>query len=328
MRPSPKLKHLSASLVFIVILVPVVRAETLTYGVDAGIGESDNVTLAPSDKISQTIATADMDFAIKEQSRRLDVDAKGNFTYLDYLQNAFGSQFIGRFDGVAQVALVPERFTWVLQDDYGQATLDPFAPVTPTNLENINYVSTGPDVSLRLGGTSFINITARYARAQYETSPFDSNRLLGSVAWGLDLSPRSNVSLNGNTERVRFENTVVNTDFERSSGYGRYELHGARNDFAVNLGATTISQDGTSTTGGLAKLELTRTLSSAAKLIFSAGHNLTDASTSFSTLQSGTVGTIGTAPSTTGAVGTAPAALTSNSYTTNYASVGDRKSVV
>jgi hypothetical protein len=42
------------------------------------------------------------------------------------------------------------------------------------------------------------------------------------------------------------------------------------------------------------------------------GHDLTDASTSFSNLQSGAIGVVGTAPAT----------LTSDSYTTNYASVG------
>ncbi len=119
-----------------------------TYGVDAGIGESDNVTLAPTDKVSQTIATTDVDFALKEQSRRFDVDAKGDFSYLDYLQNAYDSQVIGRFDGLGQAALIPDRLTWVLQDDFGQAALDPYTPMTPTNLENVNYVSTGPDLVL------------------------------------------------------------------------------------------------------------------------------------------------------------------------------------
>src|ERR1700722_9454876 len=73
-------------------------AETLTYGVDAGVAESDNVTLVPTGKISQTMAVADVDFDLKQKSRLLDVDAKGDFTYLDYLQGAYNSQVIGRFD--------------------------------------------------------------------------------------------------------------------------------------------------------------------------------------------------------------------------------------
>jgi len=290
------------------------RGETLTYGVDVGVAESDNVTLVSTDKVSQTIAVADADFDYKLKSRRLDADAKGNFTYLDYLQGAYGSQLIGRFDGIAPLAIIPERIAWVLQDDFGQAALDAFTPVTPTNLENVNYVSTGPDFALRFGANSYVNASARYARAQYATSPFNSNRLLGNLAWGLQLSARSSVSLNGDTERVMFENTVLNSDFDRSSGFGRYEVHGARTDLSTDLGATVIRQNGTSTTGGLARAELTRRLSAAAKLTVSAGRDLTDASTSFSNLQSGAIGV----------VGTAPAPQTANNYTSNYVSAGWR----
>jgi hypothetical protein len=290
------------------------KGETLTYGVDVGVAESDNVTLVSSNKVSQTMAVADADFDYKQKSRRLDVDAKGNFTYLDYLQGAYGSQLVGRFDGIAHLAIIPERIVWVLQDDFGQAALDPFTPVTPTNLENVNYVSTGPDFALRFGANSYANVSARYARAQYATSPFNSNRLLGNVAWGLLLSARSSVSLNGDTERVMFENTVLNRDFDRTSGFVRYEVHGARTDLSADLGATTIRQNGTSTSGGLARVELARQLSSAAKLTVSVGRDLTDASTSFSNLQSGAIGV----------VGTAPAPQTSNNYTSNYVSAGWR----
>ncbi len=296
---------------------PAARAPFLTYGVDGGIGESDNVTLAPTDKISQTIAITDVDFAAKEQSRLLDVNAAGKFSYLDYLQNAFGSQLIGRFDGTGKVAIVPGRLTWTLQDDFGQAAIDPYTAVTPANMEDINYFSTGPDLSMRPGGVNFINLSARYSNAHYQTSPYNSNRGSGSLAVGRDLSAGASVSLNAGFERVMFKNTAVNTDYDRTSGFGRYELHGARTDFEGDLGATRISQQGPSTTGSLAKVQLSRKLSAAAKVTLTAGRELTDASASFSTLQSAAIGAVGG-----GIIGTAPAALTSNNYTSNYASAG------
>jgi hypothetical protein len=294
---------------------PAARAPVITYGVDAGAGESDNVTLAPTDKISQTIAITDVDFAVKEQSRHFDVNAAGNFSYLDYLENAFGRQLIGRFDGAGNVAIVPGRLIWVVQDDYGQASIDPFTAVTPNNLENINYLSTGPELSLRLGGVSFMNLSARYSRAQYETSPYSSNRGLGSVAYGEYLSAGASVSLNAEFERVMFENTILNTDFDRTTAFGRYALRGARTDFEGDLGASRISEEGTTETGPLVKAQLSRQLSAAAKLTLTAARELTDGTSSFSTLQTGpTAGA--------GIIGSAPAALTSSNYTSDYASVG------
>lgn len=285
------------------------KADTLIYGVDVGVAESDNVTLASTNKVSQTMAVADGDFDIKQQSRLLDVDAKGNFTYLDYLQGAYRGELIGRLDGSAHLAIIPDRLVWVVQDDFGQAAIDAYTPQTPTNLENVNYLSTGPDFALRFGASSYLNMSARYARTDYETSPYNSNRLLGDLAWGYQLSAQSSVSLNGETERVLFTNTVVNSDFDRSSGFLRYEVKGARTELSADLGATTVDQYG-STTRPLARLNLTRKLSASAKLILTAGRDLTDAATSFSGLQSGAIGL----------VGTAPAAQTTDNYTRSYAS--------
>jgi hypothetical protein len=303
---------LPLTLVVTLALSSAAAAETLTYGVDAGIAETNNVNLAPMNEVSQTMAVVDMDFDVKQLTRLFDLDAKGNFTDLDYLQHAYGNQLVGRFDGTGKFALIPERLTWVVQDDFGQQALDPFTPQTPNNLENVNYLSTGPDVALRFGGTSFLNLSARIARAQYETSPFNSNRVLGDAAWGFQLSPASTISLNADTERVLFENTLVNTDFDRTNAFVRYEIQGARTSFSADLGGTQIEQGGTSTSGALARVQLTRTISAAAKLTLSAGRDLTDGSTSFSTLPAGAIGI----------VGTAPASLTSASYTSDYGSAG------
>jgi hypothetical protein len=310
MSPRSSSQRLAAAILSILALASTAGAESLTYGVDVGIGQTDNVALTETDRISQTMAIAQADFDYNQKSRLLDADLKGNFTYLDYLQGAYSNQLVGRFDGIAHFALIPERLSWVLQDDFGQSGLDPFTPLTPTNLEDVNYVSTGPDLSLRLGGTGFLNMGARVSRVTYETSPYDSNRLSGNIAWGLQLSALSSVSLNADTGRVNFENTVLNTDFDRTDVFMRYEIQGARTDLSVDLGGTKVSETDGSTTGGLAKIQLARRISPAAKLTFSIGHDLTDAANSFSSLQSGA----------TGIVGTAPAAQTSQSYTVDYAS--------
>jgi hypothetical protein len=312
-------------------------AEGHSYGIDAGIGETNNVTLAPTHEISQTMAIVDADFAVRERSRLFDVNATGNFSYLDFLQHAYGNELLGRFDGLADAAIIPERLIWTLRDDFGQSALDPYTPVTPGNIENINYLTTGPDLNLRFGGVNFLNAGARYARVQFQTSPFDSNRVQGNLSLGRQVSAGGAISLNANTEKVMFDNTAVSSNFESSSGFGRYEIHGARTDLVADLGATAISQSAPSkaelpgsapigshnvttfvssqggsgsSSGSLARLELSRRISPAAKLTFTAGRNFTDASSSFSAQS----------PSVTGQSPVSPAALTSASYRATYAS--------
>ncbi len=285
-------------------------AHVFNYGVDAGVTETDNVTLVENNKVSQTIALVDADFALKQQTRLFEADAKGDFSYLDYLQSAYGAQLLGRFDGSLRAALIPQKLTWFVQDDFGQSALDPFQPVTPTNLENVNYFSTGPDLTLNLGRTGFFDLSARYARVQYQTSPLNSNRAQGSIAVGDQLSAASSVSLNADTERVLFADTALSQDFDRTNAFLRYALQGARMALSVDLGGTRVENSHDSTTGGLARVTVSRKLSPSATVTFMAGHLLTDVGSAFSSLQGGAIGT----------VGTAPAPQSASTYTDNYVS--------
>ena len=280
---------------------PIAHGLQLAYGADAGIGEADNINLTPTNKVSQTIALVDLDFETKERSERLDADAHGAFSYLDFLQGAYGSELLGRFDGKAELALIQDRLIWRFDDHFGQAQLDPFAAVTPTNQENVNVFSTGPQLELRFGPTVFLNAGARYTRTDYQTSPFDSNRFEGDLAVGTNLSSRSSASVDGSFERVLFTTTVidgilVNTNFNRSSVFGHYELDGARTTLIANVGVTKVDQGSDSDTGPSAKLQVARKLSSASKLTFTLGRDLTDASAGFGNLQAGAIPVVGTAP--------------------------------
>jgi hypothetical protein len=154
-------------------------------------------------------------------------------------------------------------------------------------------------------------LSARYAKSTYETDPFDSNTVLGSAALGRALSAQSSISLNGNFDRVLFDNTAVNTNFDRSSIYGHYEIQGARTELTANLGATKVNQGSESFTGPTAKLRLLRKLSSASTLTFTVGRDITDGTTAFANLQSGAIG----------GIVTAPAALSQNNYTATYGSI-------
>jgi hypothetical protein len=181
-----------------------------------------------------------------------------------------------------------------------------------------------------LSAVNSVGVSLRYSRAQYNGEPFDSNRLSGLLTLSRAISAGTTVSLNGYTEKVLFDNTAENTDFERSSVYARYALQGARTDFEADLGGTviddsahtsvapattllpagTIYQPASSTRGPLAKLQISRRLSPAARLTLSAGRELTDPSSSFSSLQSGAIGI----------TSTASAIQTSASYTSTFAS--------
>lgn len=282
------------------------------FGVAAGIGETDNVGLTATNRRSQTLAAADLDFALTRGGSRLDASALGNFTDIDYLQGAYSNQVLGRFDGLALAKLWSDRLKWIVRDDYGESQVDPFTAVTPINLERENVFTTGPDLTLRPSDTTFVELEALYGRTSYQKSPFDANTASGSVAVGRQLSALSSLSLVGQVQELRFDNTTVNTNYDRRELYGRYQIRGARTQVAAELGATQANDAGSWKTSPLARLSLARQLSPFSSITLAGGREYTDVSGSFSNLRAGAAGGI-----TVGAV-----AQTTTNYLRNYASAG------
>lgn len=308
--------------VALLLLVPMIApaaSENFKFGVDAGIGETDNVTLVESNKVSQTLAIADVDFSFKNKGSRLEEDAVGNLTYIDFLQHAYGNELLGRLNGLVRYALIPQRLTWTLEDNWSQTQLSPFEPLVPTNRQNVNYLTTGPEWYERFGGTGFMDVNARYSRASYAVSPIDSNRLLGTLQLGRYMSAVSSISLNGSVERVLFKNTGINTDYDLVSSFVRYELHGARTDVSLNAGVDRVSFGARSTSGFMTQLELTRKLSPFSEATLTAGRQLTDTSAAFNALQNGMATQPLNGVSTVGnTLNSAAAPFSSGVYTSSY----------
>lgn len=274
-------------------------AELARYGIAAGIGETDNVNLSSTDPKSQTIAATDLDFDLRRTGSRLDAAALGNFTDLYYVQGAYGNQVLGRFDGLATAKLWSDRLKWMAGDDYGEAQTDPFAAVTPTNLQRVNVFTTGPDLMLRPSYATFIHLDARYSKLSYQTSPFDGHDLVGSAELGRQLSSLSSLSLVVQAAELRFDNTTVNTDYDRREAYGRYLVKGARTSIDAQAGVTQANDVASSwKTSPLVRVLLTRTVSPFSLVTLGGGTEYTDAGNSFSSLRAGAGGGIAVAPVT------------------------------
>jgi hypothetical protein len=289
-------------------VAPVGQSQTLNFGATVGLGETDNVTDASTDRRSQTLALTGIDFGWIRTGSALNANVVGNFDYLDYLEHAYSSELLGRFDGLTTWSLFSGHLKWNLQDDFGEGQLDPYAPATPTNLEQINVVTTGPDVILRPLADTIVQVGARYARTTYETSPFDGYRLIENVLLEQLLSSSSNVGLGADVEQLRFDNTIVNSDYDRSRFYFRYDITGARTHITATIGEAQSNDGGNWIATPLALFELSHQLSPQTVLAITGGRELTDVSDTFGGLRSGAAGGIAVAAT----------AQTSGDYLRNY----------
>jgi hypothetical protein len=286
-------------------------AQLTSYGIAAGVGETDNIDLTAKGR-SQTMAAANVDFDLRRSGSLLEASALGNFSDINYLQGAYGNQVLGRFDGLATAKLWSDRLKWIFADDFGDQQLDPFAAVVPTNLQRVNVFTTGPDLTLRPSYSTFVTLDGRYSKVNYQTSPFDGDNLSGSVEFGRQLSPLASLSMVVEAEKLRFTNTVANTNYSRREAYGHYQIQGARTSIDAQLGATQADDVGSWRTTPYAHLELTRKLSPFSLVTLAGGREYTDSGGSFASLRAGAGG----------GITVAPAAQSSGNYLRNYGSLG------
>lgn len=264
-------------------------AAELEYGFEVGVGTTDNIQRVPVAEQSETILTTGLDFTLLREEGRLHADVDLDLSYFEYQDDTYGGEVVGMAQADLRYLFVPGRFEWVLLDSFGQSVIDPFSPVTPDNRENFNYVTTGPDFTMRLGSAGSLTLFGRYSATQFEDSNLDDERLLAGVSFGRELSARSSLSLNVTSETIEFDDPLAGTDFDRRSAFLRYETEGARTRIAAEAGYTELEFDGPVGTSSspLFELEISRDVSARSSLTLRGAIESSDASTA---LRGGEIG--------------------------------------
>jgi hypothetical protein len=250
----------------------------VAFEVSTGVGHSDNITRVDAGEIDETLASAGLRLDWEETTRRLTGDAQANLSYVEYLDNTYDGELLGQATAHLDLGIVPERFHWRLDESFGQARTDPFQPVTPDNRENVNHLSTGPELRLRFGAVMNARLFAGYSSTDYEESPLDAERTSVGLSIGRESSSRSNVALNLLADESRFDSDALRP-FERRSVFASYELGtGGRTSMNAELGYSWLEMDGEDAEGGLlVDLSVTRELTRSSTLTVSAGRNFSDA---------------------------------------------------
>jgi len=259
----------------------------LTYEARVGGGASDNITRVATDEVDETMAVVGLDLDWQEQTRRIDARVLTNLSYVDYLQNTYEGDFVGTGDADLTFGIVPDRFLWHVEDNFGQGRGDPFQPVSPANRENINYFTTGPDLQLHFGSQTSMLIFGRYSLSDYELTPSDGERTAAGLGLYRQLSAASRIGLNAMRDESKFDNPL-SPEYDRTSAYVSYDVTQGRTRIAAQLGYTDLEFDnGASDSGPLIDVRITRDVSASSTLSVSASQKFTDAAEALQDITSG-----------------------------------------
>jgi len=255
------------------------------YEIQVGAIESDNVERLPAGGTSATIGMEELTFDWHDRGPWLDADVDADVSHLDFFPRIYSDEFIGNVLGVVKVNVVPDLLSWNVNDNFGQAPLEPLAPITPANLENINYLSTGPSLTLPLGRATYLDVTGSYGRVNYQVSPLDSTRLLGTIGLLHELSPGTELSINASDDNIRFANEQANPNYQRQDAFGRFDTKGGRTELGVDLGFSRLDMPGIRYQAPLARFDISRRVSPDSTIGMALGHDYSDAADGFRIVQ-------------------------------------------
>lgn len=213
---------------------------------DAGLVYSDNVTRTQNGS-GDTLALLGLTGDTSGQGPRFDYRLASDIALVKYVRSDFQTQPFGYLDGSAQLWIVPGFFSWTGRDSYTQTVLDPFAPVTPNNLEGLNYATTGPRITIRptLRTTLTLDGTYSYLTTSSKSPLYvdlDNHRYGADAALSHAFSNTSSAYITGSANKVYFIDQIDNSNFTEEQGQIGYKLGSARTSLDIGGGYSKLNE--------------------------------------------------------------------------------------
>jgi len=212
----------------------------------AGVVYTDNVTRS-ANGAGQSLLLLGLSGDTSREGSRLDYHLSSNLALLKYLGGAYPTEPTGYLAATAALNFVPSFFSWIVRDTFSEVQIDPYAPITPDNLVNLNLITTGPRITLRPTLRTTITLDALYSyltSSSPSTSPqysnFDSHRYGGDLRIDRAFSEAASLYIRGHYEKVDFKDEVINHNYSIGEAVGGYRLGNGRTVFDLSGGYTQL----------------------------------------------------------------------------------------
>jgi len=214
--------------------------------VQAGLMYTDNATLATNGS-GDTLAEVGLAGNTAYQGSRFDYRLDSDIAAVKYFHDTYPVEPTGYFDGMADFKIVPGFFSWIGRESYTQLLINALAPATPDNLENLNYITTGPRFTLRPTLRTAVTLDLLYSYVDsHSPEPvyvnITNHRYGGNLRIERAFSSVASLYFKGSYQKVDFIDTAVNNDFTLAQGSAGYRLEGARTLLDVSAGYTQVRQ--------------------------------------------------------------------------------------
>jgi len=263
------------------------QADHIEYGVGYDGIFTNNIYRSPTNRQDEYINTLRGLFSYQEHSRRvdthLDLEAIGReFTY-----GTYGNDVLFGLNSLTHVFLIPKVLSLSERDIFTQAPIDPRYVMEPTNLQNTNAFSAGPNLSWYVDPIDAFKADLRYQNFYYQKEPStfpvtystSNYRWVAKTRFVHAFSRHTKASVNYVPSEVFYQNTIVNPDYRRQDVFLGLDTHVGNAGLIAQGGQTHIEQNGQAgtLTGSLVRLALNVDLGPRSRVILAGDQGYGDA---------------------------------------------------
>ena len=135
-------------------LSPLASALEFEPFVGAGVRFTDNVKLTENNEDSDQILNGLVGARITENDGPFRANADTSLSYENYLDNTYGDKYWFNLSATAGWEMIRDRVDWGVRDYFTQTQINNLDSDTPSNTQNTNVFSFGPNITLPLIGST------------------------------------------------------------------------------------------------------------------------------------------------------------------------------
>jgi hypothetical protein len=267
--------------VFLALLTVPVLVRGADIGVDlrAGYINSDNVAQTPVGNGS-SIYEAGGRFQAGIATPSLDLEVDSDIRYRQYSNSLYGSDFLPRARAGAVYTVAENTLYLTVQENLGQIALTSEQGLQPSDRQNLNVFTIGPDYFQEFSDLARLHVSGRYSRIDYSQSDQDGSRVRGEVSLDRDLTNAITTSVGVFGTHASFSNDALPSNDTKGITVG---LSGEtpRTQVQAIVGVQQLRDVGQTNTGLYGDLELSRLLSRRSRVTFSAISRFGDSSDAY-----------------------------------------------
>ena len=212
-------------------------------GVGLGWQYSDNVALTPDDEEVDHGAVGYLGGSLIEEGGPLEYSAGATVTRQLYANSTFDNQNYFNLNAQVRWEQVENRLNWLADNFFTQTPINSIGRDVPTNIQNTNVFSFGPDIAFPLSSGHRFRINPFFRDYYYEDTDTDNQQYGLDAGWSYPLYPTMRVGIDGGITDVNYDQDDLNDDYTRSQLRAVVSGSRPRSEYGVDLGTSRISRD-------------------------------------------------------------------------------------